>query len=206
MALVPSTLAVQPEELGNGGPKDSKLVYQLQIIGMDKSEKSTMDEYHDHGRRIFVQLEKNTRISLVEGEKFQVIDYDGLDGKAGLLMPPPITDFDSCDPTGDEGCTYEYRIYVRALGNPHANNYVEIIPGFIDSGTEWHSVATVTVTQARDGSPKFSDKTIDLTRIKQDFGNGVENHYLFQDDFNYFWDYDNHGLKRLQMRFYVSKV
>ena len=112
---------------GNGAPPGPH-EYQLNIIGT--SEKNA-DMDGNNGHRIFVHLEGKSKINLVEGDDFAVIDANGTDKDgATFQMPPPgYSAFDINDPCGedgellyDDGYTCEvisrYSVYVRPLGQP----------------------------------------------------------------------------------------
>ena len=80
--------------------------------------------------------------------------------------------------------------------------------GFVDElGNYWYSLESVNLTRTR-GQSKFTDRTVELTTIYVDMTDDeVFNPvrlYLFDNEaYSYFWDYDNSGLKLLQMRIYV---
>ena len=85
--------------------------------------------------------------------------------------------------------------------------------GFInESGYEWMSLETITLRQEggkvnRKSPPKFVDVTKELTTIYVDITDddiyNPQRYGLFDNTlWEYFWDYDNHGLKHIQLRFY----
>jgi len=198
---------------GNGAPSGAH--YNLNIIGVPVDKKGnfvdcdpTTDEYvpsaHDEGHRIFVDLYNgatSTKIWLVQGDDFQVIDPDGTDGRATLQLKDPfLTD----DPTSSDYWVVEYQIFVRALGKPGGTANMK--SGFVDEyGTFWLSLETIHLVRSKTGPPKFDDKTLELTTIYVDMnGDGTAERYRLFDNalWQYFWDYDNNGLKLLQIRFY----
>jgi hypothetical protein len=207
----------------NGNNAPSGPHWNLNIIGVQKDKKGNFQDYdpttdgynnpptaHDNGHRIFVDLwsTKNgvtttTKIWLVKGDNFQVIDPDGTDGRATLQLKDP---FLQDDPGEEDYWTVEYQIYVRALGKPGGK--ANITSGFLDElGTQWLSVENVTLERTKNGPPKFSEKTLELTTIYVDItDDGVDNpvrYRLFDNElWQYFWDYDNHGLKLCQIRIY----
>lgn len=194
IAAVPYTLAAK-DVTGNGAPSGAH--YNLNIIGVPKEKQD--GTWDNNGHRIFVKLwGKDTKIMLVKGGSFNVIDSDGTDGKATLqLMDPYLGD------TTDAN----FRIFVRALGKPGGS--ADMASGFIDeTGNEWYSLESVTLTRNK-GQSKFSDKTLELTTIFVDFDDDgtAERYYLFDNElWQYFWDYDNNGLKLLQIRIYVEQA
>lgn len=205
-ALVMPALAVAApaEDNGNGAPSGAH--WNLNIIGVPKSDRNMPDDLSS-GNVVFVNLGRDssvtTRISLVPGEDFAVLDKDGTDGSAKLqLMDPFPDDVSPGINTGEEAV---YKIYIRALGKPGGS--ATITSGFTDEyGYDWISLESVVATRTTDGAPKFSDKTLQLTTILVDMnGDGIAERYnLFGNPlWDYFWDYTNSGLKLLQMRIYL---
>jgi hypothetical protein len=190
----------QPTETGNGSISGSH--FNLNLIGMTntKTEDGVMD---NNGHRIFVKLVGKTRILLEEGD-FAVIDADGTDGEATFMLPAPG------DVVAADGTTYvpenaEYKVYIRALGKPGGS--ASMVSGFIDDlGNEWLSLETVELSRGK-GKSCFSDVTKELTTIYVDItDDDVDNplrYKLFDEElWQYFWDYDNNGLRIVQLRFY----
>lgn len=178
---------------GNGAPSGAH--YNLNIIGVSK-EKSGVDMTSD-GHRIFVPLQGKSNIWLQAGDSFKVLDADGTDGSARLQM---------MDPYPGNTTTATYQIYVRALGKPGGS--MKMTSGFVDAdGSVWYSLENVTMTRTK-GKAVFSDKTLQLTTVYADItDDGIDNpqrYNLFDNStYNYFWNYDNNGLKLLQLRMYA---
>jgi hypothetical protein len=113
------------------------------------------------------------------------------------------------DPCPGNTTTTVYRIFVRALGKPGGS--ANMTSGFTDEyGNYWYSLEQVTLTRQK-GKSVFSDKTLELTTIYVDMTNdSIDNpvrYYLFDNElWQYFWDYDNAGLKLLQIRIYVEQA
>lgn len=112
ITVVPLPLLGGTSETGNGAPSGAH--YNLNIIGMSKAKNGEPDSIASQGHRIFVQLGNKdnaatTKILLLEGEDFNVLDYDGTDGRATFQLPNP-------DPDND-GIT-QYAVYLRVLGKP----------------------------------------------------------------------------------------
>jgi hypothetical protein len=178
---------------GNGAPSGSH--YNLNIIGAPGDKNPDMN--NNNGHRIFVPLEGRIRIMLSEGP-FAVLDANGTDGQAVFQLPAP-------DPENDGITTYS--VFVRGLGKKGKSASIE--PGFIDEyGNEWYSTATVTVESKNDrskGNNKFTNVSRELLYVYVDMdGDGSDERYpLFCEElWEFFWDYDNSGLKLCQMRFY----
>ena len=208
VAFLSGALAAKPDKTGNDTPRGYS--YNLQVIALNHTKGWSYDplEQHDNGQRIFVLMNRDytsvkTQIHLVPGDSFAVIDPDGTDGHATIqVMDPYDNDYIGSDPLG----AYNYEIYVRALGKKNDNRYADITlnaesslyPGI------WYLGETVTIEPSPKGTgSKFKKETVKLTTFSVD---GTPYH-LFDDGYeNFFWDYDNHGLRHLQMRFYGEYV
>ena len=201
---------------GNGAPSGSH--YTLNIIGVDKDK--TADMTGNNGRRIFVDLgangkPANTKILLSEGD-FGVLDANGTDGQAEFRLPNPVADVDGYGTT-------EYSVYVRALGKPGGKATMQSCYDDPTTGETWCAVdfaggvEPVTVERTKRGVEKFVNVSQDLLYVdactEYDATTGAcltwDQLPLFSDangngtdDEQYFWDYDNQGLRVAQLRFY----
>ena len=126
------------------------------------------------------------------------------DGKGGFQLPNP-------DPEND-GIT-EYSVWVRARGKPGGSSSTTACGELYDEVTRTTSTycsVYKTVAVRDKGKGNFADVSRELLYVYVDLTgpegvpDGVPERYnLFSDALqNYFWDYDNNGLKLLQMRFY----
>jgi hypothetical protein len=175
---------------GNGAPSGAH--YNLNIIGVPKNKTAPMN--NNNGGRIFVPLQGKTSIMLAEGNTFAVLDANGTDGKASFQLPNP-------DPNNDG--TTEYQVWARALGKPGGKSTTTTCAYDVD-GTEWCSVYNMVLVRDK-GKSAFTNVTKELLYVYIDLnGDGtVERYPLFSDALqDYFWDYDNSGLKLAQLRFY----
>jgi hypothetical protein len=178
-----------PAFAGNGAPSGAH--YNLNIIGVSKEKSATMDD--NSGHRIFVPLYGTTKILLGEGD-FKVLDANGTDGSAKFQLPNP-------DPDND-GVT-AYSVYARALGKPGGSSKTTTC--FTDEvGDQYCSVYSMVLIRGT-GKSSFDNVSKELLYVYVDTdGDGtVERYPLFSDPMaEYFWDYDNNGLKLAQLRFY----
>lgn len=178
---------------GNGAPSGAH--YNLNIIGVSKEK--TGGTWTNDGHRIFVPLQGKSNIWLQAGDSFKVLDADGTDGSAKLQL---------LDPYPGNTTKATYQIYVRALGKPGGS--AKMTSGFVDEyGNMWYSLESVTMTRTK-GKTVFSDRTLELTTVYADItDDGIDNpvrYNLFDNaTYNYFWNYDNNGLKVLQLRMYM---
>ncbi|MGI0015489.1 MAG: hypothetical protein ACREBU_18895 [Nitrososphaera sp.] len=175
---------------GNGAPNGAH--YNLNLIGVPKDKSADMTG--NNGHRIFVKLGGKTQILLSPGD-FSVLDANGTDGSASFQLPNP-------DPDNDGVTTYS--VWARALGKPGGKALMTTCA--IDPVTleEVCSLATLELVRKK-GQSTFSDVSRYLLYIYADVnGDGVVDRVpLFDNRLQgYFWDYDNQGLKLVQLRFY----
>ncbi len=187
------------DKTGNDSPSGSH--YSLNIIGVSKDKSADMTG--NNGHRIFVDLEGSSKINLTrapQGEDFQVLDANGTDGRAEFQLPAPSD--------------RSYTIYVRPLGTPGGS--ANITTCGVDPLTSENICSMETEIVVREkGKSKFTDitsKLVTITAAVEDLnGDGLINEldvatYDIFDDVlqDYYWQYDNRGLKLLQMRFYYN--
>jgi hypothetical protein len=174
---------------GNGAPSGAH--YSLNIIGASKEKVAAMTGSNRHV--IFVPLSGSTKINLAQGS-FAVLDGNGTDGSATFQLPAP-------DPDGD-GWT-EYSVFARALGKPKGS--AKMTSCVSDATGNWCSTEQVLLVRSS-GNSKFANVSKQLLTvcIDTDFNGSCDRRVaLFSDAaFQYFWQYDNSGLKLAQLRFY----
>lgn len=179
---------------GNGNGAPSGHHYTLNLIGVPKQKSAAMEG--NHGHRIFVKLEGKSKIWLEEGPDFEVTDANGTDGNgARFRLPNP-------DPDGD-GET-EYSVYARALGGPGGTSTTTTCATDMDGVTTYCSMYQMVLVRDS-GKRAFRNYSRELLYLYQDIdGDGtVERVPLFDQRLQgYYWDYDNNGMKLVQLRFY----
>lgn len=179
----------QAKTTGSGAPSGAH--YNLNIIG--KGEKTCPDNTGG-GKRIFVPLTGSAKINLSQGT-FDVLDYCGLDGSASFQLPNP-------DPDGDGTTTYS--VYARALGKPGGSSETTTCATDPTTGDEYCSIYSMVQVRTK-GKSSFTNVSRELLFVYVDLdGDGnVERVALFDDRLqDYYWQYDNNGLKLVQLRFY----
>lgn len=182
------------QAVGNGSPSGAH--YNLNIIGVARNKNPNMNG--NSGGRIFVDLSGRTKIMLIEGSTFDVLDANGTDGVAQFQLPRPS----STNPT--------YRVYARALGKPGGVAFMQTCATDPSTGEELCNEDVdgdpILVELKRSkGKSTFSDVSNELLQVC-----GVvatTGQYKCYDLFDsaledYFWDYDNQGLRLAQLRFY----
>lgn len=181
-------------ETGNGAPSGAH--YQLNIIGVPKDK--TADMTDNNGRRIFVKLEGRSKIYLTEGD-FAVLDANATDYNGGKFqLPAPDED---CDGETD------YSVFARALGTPGGSADVTncaTYDGEVICETETPEILHV---ERKTGQSKFTNVTKELLYIYVDITDddtyNPQRYPIFDDRLqDYYWQFDNNGLKVLQLRFY----
>ena len=148
----------------------------------------------DSGHRIFMPLTGSSKILLSEGD-FQVLDANGTDGSAGFQLPNP-------DPDGD-GVT-SYSVFARALGTPGGSSTTTTCGVDATTGDVFCSDESMVLVRTK-GKQSFTNVSRDLLFVFADLdGDGTtERVGLFSDALSdYFWQYDNQGLRLAQLRFY----
>jgi len=209
LLLTTIALAAVPvmAQTGNGAPNGAH--YELGIIGVSdpKTQPLTGSDRHT----IFVGLGVNkkggdvvTNIYLTQGP-FAVCDGNGFDpayacdgtmvASAGAVFQLP------CDILTDTcltGTSQAYTIWARALGKPGGNAIVTTCATDL-TNTVICNTDNPVILMRGSGQQKFKNVTSELTTISTTLGTIS----LFQDGFlNFFWQYDNFGLKLAQVRFY----
>ena len=172
--------------------------YNLNIIGA----KTVGDIGNSMGHTLFVQLNGKTKIIMTQAAdgQFVVTDRNGLDGSASFNIAPG-----------------KYNIYARGLGKPGGSTKIDAYGEFTDAldGTQLVLLGYVNIERTK-GTPKnvninnlfYVDVTLCL-EVNLETGacykEGVYTDYWvfdIEELLNYWWEYDNQGLKLLQVRFY----
>jgi len=191
--VIGDELAQAPEILpykGNGAPSGAH--YDLNIIGVANAKSANFSG--GDGHRIFVPLSGTTKINLSEGD-FQVVDANATDGAGAFQLPNP-------DPDAD-GVT-AYSVYARALGTPGGSSITTTCATDPTTGDVVCSDQSMVLVRGTGGS-KFTNVSSSLLYVLADIdGDGrLDKVGLFSDQLqDYFWQYDNNGLRLAQIRFY----
>ena len=175
---------------GNGAPSGTH--YSLNIIGMAKGKSVNLSG--GDGHRIFVPMYTTSRINLGEGD-FAVLDANATDGTGAFQLPDPDADGD--------GVT-SYSVYARGLGKPGGSSITTTCATDPKTGEILCSNETMVLVRGS-GSSKFTNVSRALLYVMADVdGDGtIDRVPLFDDRLqDYFWQYDNNGLRLAQMRFY----
>src|SRR5262249_44823299 len=125
---------------------------------------------------------------------FQVLDANGTDGSASFSLPNP-------DPDGDG--TTSYSVWARALGKPGGSSRTTTCATDVATGELVCSMESMLLVRSK-GKSGFTNVSKELLSIVVDTGDGVLQRFPLFDDAltDFFWQYDNTGLKLAQLRFY----
>jgi hypothetical protein len=192
--------AAQQATTGNGAPSGSH--YNLNIIGVPKFKNQNMD---GGGNVIFVGLGTSlttvtTKILLSQSADgtFEVLDKNGTDGEAKFSLPAPGG----------------YTVWARPLGKPGGQSKITTCATFVDplTGISEELCSTQNEVFVRGtGKSSFRNVTQALTTIELVAGSpaaiacGKTTVSLFDPCLqDFLWQYDNNGLKLLQIRFYPN--
>jgi hypothetical protein len=208
---------------GNGAPSGSH--YNLNIIGVPKDK--TADMTGANGHVIFVQLNGGDAASSIQGQDFNTISKVN---KIFLIPDSSNTGFQVLDAnaTDQNGAQFElpldvsatWTVWARALGKPGGKadmtTCATVTTTDPTTGATYQevvcSLATLSLERKTGGiNTKFQNVTDDLLFIDVAADStvatlcGTTHIALFADCLqNYFWNYDNNGLKLLQLRFYPA--
>lgn len=180
---------------GNGAPSGQH--FNLNIIGVEKGH--SVDNDNSNGRRIFVPLGKNglaaCDIMLHPGD-YDVTDYNCLDsdGNADFTLP---------NPDGGDG-TLAYSVWVRAL-TPNGSATMRTCFTEFSTASTWCNAGDLIVDLSK--GKQFVDVSKKLLQVCADVdvtdAVDLELVPLFSSlGEEYFWHYENSGLRLAQLRFY----
>lgn len=173
-ASVPST--------GNGAPSGWHVT--LNIHGVAQGQGFTNSD--SAGNNIFAPLWGNCKIELQKGP-FAVLNSDCVNENAQFQLP---------DPDNGSGML-AYSVYVRALTKGSAS----LTSCFTDTTTNesFCNAGTLVVPLNKVTPPKFTNVSKDLLQVCV---NGSLQPLFSNASYDYYWDYDNQGLRLAQLRFY----
>jgi len=200
--------------IGLSGPH-----YNLNIIGVENPKKSDLTGSDRH--TIFVGLGRSgtttSKIYLTPGP-FQVCDGNSFDAAyscdgsqvaaQGAVFQLPCDTATETDEGCPEGVTSaSYQIWARALGQPGGSATITTC-ATDDTGEVICSTENSVLVRDK-GKPTFTNVTKALTSLDACFDVGgvvtCEVVSLFDTDLvDYFWQYQNTGLRLAQLRFYAD--
>jgi len=177
---------------GNGNGAPSGPHYNLNLIGFSNGDniKSTNGS---GGNVIHVPLSGHCQIDLTEGD-FDVLDNNCTDGSDALFQLP--------NPDVNNTGTSSYSVYAAARGKPLGSATAQTC--FTDTTTSTLYCSIEVLNLSRNfGQNKFDNVTKDLLYAYACVNGTVKRVPLFADDTqDWYWSYDNNGLRNAQLRFY----
>jgi len=197
-AAAATTVAMLPANAstgttGSGAPSGPH--YNLNLIGVENPKTASMTGSDTH--TIFVPLSGGCKINLSEGA-FQVLDGNCTDGPAAFQLPNP-------DP-GNTGTTV-YSVYARALGKPGGSSTMNTC--FTDTSTNETYCSIYQLVSTRTTSKSsFTNVSQDLLYVyycDTTTGKIVRDSLFDNTLYNYYWNYQNNGLRLAQLRFYPGQ-
>jgi len=197
--IVVAVIAPNAMAAGNGAPKGAH--YNLNLIGKQKIDILPNDT--NDGHRIFVNLYGRSNIYLQKGNDFSVIDADATDGRGVFQMPAPNSTYDSLGNYIGPG---NYTVWIRAVGKPGGKGNITTCATDNLTLEEVCSTNKVILMRTK-GAQKFTDVTKALTTITYYnalLGRNVTVDIFSESLYGYLWNYDNKGLKTVQLRFYPN--
>ena len=203
MALGTSSALAQT---GNGAPPGAH--YNLNILGKTQCAGDDLTGSHRHTIQVLLnggdraedltgtlasEIDKRNKIYLTPGDDFQVLDGNACDGGALFQLPP----------------AGGYEIYARALGKPGGSATVTTCgtgagdDGILGTADDEIVCSTENVILTRNkGKSSFTNVTRELTTVVLADGSRVS---IFDPTlYDYFWNYENRGLRLAQLRFYPT--
>ena len=185
-------------QTGNGAPSGTH--FTLNIIGVEKGHSG--DNSNSNGHRIFVPLGRTGTaacdIFLHEGD-YAVTDYNCLDtdGNADFSLP---------NPDNGDG-TLAYSVWVRALGGNSGSATIRTCFTEFETSSTWCNAGDLIVPLSKVTPPKFTDVSKQLLQVCADTDTGAGTALNLVPLFSslgedYFWHYENTGLRLAQLRFY----
>jgi len=142
----------------------------------------------NHAGKSPTHITPQNKIYLIEGDTFEVLDGNACDGRAEFQLPAPS----------------DYYIFIRPLGKPGGSATISLCAtdtmGTTDPSDDVIVCSTGVILTRDKGQSKFKNVTDELTTVVLADGTQVS---LFDPALqDYFWNYDNNGLRLAQLRFY----
>jgi hypothetical protein len=225
VALFTAVSSLPAHAVGNGAQSGPH--YNLNLVGKNDCSPSALTGSNRHtiqvllnysdgnGGVLATDLVRSNKIFLSEGE-FKVLDGNACDGDGAAFQLPanPFT----CSATDPECLNSDptfqnYSVFVRALAKPGGKGLMTTCAagagadGVLNTADDEIVCSTESVMLVRDkGKSSFTNKTKELTTmcLDTDGDSRCDDRVALFDKslYGYFWDFDNNGLRLVQLRFY----
>jgi len=187
--LLAATMASAVSATGNGAPSGPH--FNLNIHGVASGQGWNGNNKND----IFVPLVGRCQIDLTRSANygvFGVTDPNCLDGTAGFTLPDPCVDASS---TVTCPSTFSYSVWARAMSTKGS---AQMQTCYTDTTGTWCNTSLAITLGSQ---KKFTDVSKSLLQIC-DNATGKQAAIFSNSLYQYFWQYDNQGLRLAQLRFY----
>lgn len=193
VATATTTATAPSTTTGNGAPSGAH--FNLNIIGVPTGKTGDFSG----GNRIFVPLDGVCKIDLSPGD-FNVLDGNCTDNTAAAFQLP------NPDPDGD-GVT-NYSVWARPLGKPGGKATATTCATDPTTGEQVCSLESSAFVRTK-GKSSFDNVSKGFLTVLYDNDGDASTPPVRVSIFDaslqdYFWNYDNNGLKVLQLRFYQN--
>ncbi len=214
-----ATLPAAAQTTGSGAPPGQH--FTLNIIGVDNPKTAPMTDSNRH--TIFVPLTGKCGIGLTQTPRtldplwdhtYQTSDFKVIDGNCfdkALVIPPDYdpswnysggglsAGFQLPPPDPNLTGTLQYTVFVKVTS---PNNHANMTTCFYDTSlAETYCNTGLTLTLDRDTYRKFENVSKNLLTVCDSATGKLQP--LFTDSTDqYWWEYDNQGLRHAQLRFY----
>jgi hypothetical protein len=195
-------MAAGPASAGNGNGAPPGPHFTLNIHGVANGQGFNGNNQND----IFTPLNGTCTINLSQAAAgtYGVINPDCVNNPPASFQLPAPCAIDSatslCTTT-----TTDYSIYARALGKPGGTS--NTTPCFTETvsnvTTQYCSTGSYMAVRGKGGKNSFSNVTSNLLFITQCISGKTQTNPIFANSLGqYYWTYDNQGLRLAQLRFY----
>jgi hypothetical protein len=192
VALMPLLLLTTAPAGATGNLAPSGPHYNLNLHGVANGQNfsvSTGSNTHN----IFAPLNGKCQINLTIGS-FNVINPNCVNGSAAFSLPNPCP----AGATATACPNFAYSVWVRVLAGKGVGSLATC---FVDTtlNETFCNTGALVVSLSKVTPPKFTNVSKQLLSVCV---NSVTEPIFANPLFNYFWQYDNQGLRLVQLRFY----
>lgn len=214
--------------LATGNQAPSGTHYNLNIIGVPKDK--TADMNNNDGHRIFVQLVGGEDATTLTGQVFNAINkvnkiflQPAPAGQSFLVLDANATDSNGATFQLPADVSLNWTVWARALGKPGGTSDTTTCAttagadGVLGTADDEVLCSMATLHMERTKNAKFTNVSSYLLFVTVNVvggsalstclggATGTQTVSLFNTCLqNYFWNYQNNGLKLLQLRFYPA--
>ena len=185
--------SAQPSATSSPSSSTNNAPFMFTLIGVPQG-KSVNTKVSN---TLYVPLTGNCTINLSVGS-FNISDNNCIDGQAAFALPSVQTK------SGNSG----YMVYVKTLGKPKGSSATLLCTSDVTSSNNQCATQSMVLFK-NSGRTRLSNVTNTLLTVYVDTNSdGVfESYNIFDSAMqNYFWSYDNNGMKVAQLWFYPATI